>query len=116
MQPQIQALLDASPEPHAEERAIHDHEGFGDYPVSEHDDLCAMAALIEEHGPIVATFVTVQGVSPSEAQEPFADAYQGAHSSLEAWAEQSFEDLLEKVPEALRGYIAFDRPRRGAGR
>ena len=65
-------MLDTSPEPGAEEWAIHDHEGFGSYPVGEHEsitELCDLAEAIEEHGAIVAEYAAhVGGDIPTAAR------------------------------------------------
>ena len=51
---EVQAMLAASPEPGAEEWAIHDYEGFGALRLSEWESferVSAIAAGIEQHGP-----------------------------------------------------------------
>src|SRR5690242_9229769 len=57
---EIQKMLEASPEPGAEEYAIHDYEGFGSIRFSEFEDLdriSEMAKLIDEHGDLAAEVI-----------------------------------------------------------
>lgn len=42
---EVEAMLAASPEPHAEEWAIHDHEGFGAEDVDETESLERVSAI-----------------------------------------------------------------------
>ena len=61
---EIQDILADSPEPNAEEWAIHDHEGFEGYPVNEFDDigeLCEIAEGIDEHGEAYAIYLSNLG-------------------------------------------------------
>ena len=54
---QVREMLAASPEPDAEEWAIHDYEGFDGCQISEwasFDAVCELADFIEEHGALGA--------------------------------------------------------------
>lgn len=54
----VSKMLKSSPEPMAEEYAIHDYEGFGSVRISEYEGLESArekALFIEEHGEIGAT-------------------------------------------------------------
>ncbi len=53
----VRAMLGASPEPDAEEWAIHDYEGFEGARLSEYasfETVCALAEFISEHGALGA--------------------------------------------------------------
>ena len=54
---QVSAMLAASPEPDAEEWAIHDYDGFHGCRISEYagfDTVCALAEFLEERGELGA--------------------------------------------------------------
>ena len=111
IQEEIQEMLSDSPEPVAEEWAIHDFEGFGSFRLAEYEDIetvSALAQLIDEFGEMVAS--TVWGHTSGDADETkrlLEDCYQGAWDSLEAWAEELLESSgdLDQVPQHLRSYI-----------
>jgi antirestriction protein len=109
---EIQAMLAASPEPIAEEFAIHDHEGFGSARIGEYESIenvAAIAKLIGEHGDLAAEVIAHAG-TVDEAREMLDDQYQGAFDSIEAWAEQYIDDAgaLKDMPENLRGYFDYE--------
>ena len=87
-------VLDTSPEPIAEEWAIHDYEGFGDYRISEYESFDAVVDLanaIEEHGPqFIAYIAHVGGL---EYAENFEEAYCGQWDSEQDYAEELVDDL-----------------------
>ena len=108
---EIKEMLSESPEPAAEEWAIHDFEGFGSFRLAEYEDIetvAALARLIDEFGEMVAS--TVWGHVSSNADEArrlLEECYQGAWDSLEAYAEELLEGSgdLDQVPDHLRHYI-----------
>jgi antirestriction protein len=108
---EIQEMLSDSPEPVAEEWAIHDYEGFGSFRLAEYEDIetvSALALLIDEFGEMVAS--TVWGhvsSNPDEARRLLEECYQGSWDSLEAYAEDLLESSgdLDQVPAHLRHYI-----------
>ena len=113
IQDAIQQILATSPEPGAEEWAIHDYEGFGSLNLSEHvgiERVCELAAFIEEHGQLGAELMNYVGGSLEEARQSMVDNYCGEYESLEHYAEQFAEDCgyLNQVPENLRNYINFE--------
>lgn len=120
IQEEVKAMLAKSPEPRAEEWAIHDHEGFEGYKVSEWESfetLSELATAIEEHGSIVADLMGHLGLKEvSEAVEYLQDNYQGTFRTLEDWAENYMEDtgLLQEVPESMRPYIDVEKWARDA--
>jgi len=112
----ITTMLAASPEPGAEEFAIHDYEGFGEARIDEYDGITHVARIargIAEHGLAFGAWASVQDGNP-EALDQFSDAYLGHYDSLQAYAEQLIEDLGyqqlldESVPESLQPYARID--------
>lgn len=119
---QVAAMLDRSPEPRAEEWAIHDYEGFGPLRLSEYESLERIAALakgIAEHGPAFAHWVALSGAQDADPGEGFEELYLGQWRSLDEYAEHllsdlGYEELLERaIPENLRPYINIDFARYG---
>ena len=108
---QIAEMLAGSPEPDAEEWAIHDYEGFEGIKLSEHEDIDTVAELaqaIEEHGEPFAIWWSNESRDGAEV-ERFEEQYRGEYRSLEDWAEEFLEDTggLSEVPDSLRNYIDF---------
>jgi antirestriction protein len=87
---EVQEMLAASPEPGAEEWAIHDYEGFGPLRLSEWESferVSAIAAGIAEHGLAFAAWLSYdESRDPSDARA-FEDAYRGEWDSMRAYAE-----------------------------
>lgn len=113
----VQAMLRRSPEPVAEEWAIHDYEGFGPLHLDEYESLDTVAMLaagIREHGPAFAHWVALEGTTTSDLLARFEDAYLGHWESIEAFAENLFDDfgyqetLDQLIPEHLQPYVRFD--------
>ena len=99
---EIAAMLSESPEPHAEEWAIHDFEGFGDYRLSESenlDDVAEIAAKIEEHGDAYLAALALSA-DREEADRLFQE-YRGHWDTPEEFAQELVEEL---------GYIPKDFP------
>ena len=104
---EVSAMLRASPEPHAEEWAIHDYEGFEGANLSEYasfETVCALADFIEEHGELGAKLMSHFGDDLAEARAAFED-YAGKYRSAADFAEQLHEDTVTEIPESLRYYI-----------
>lgn len=107
---EVQELLKESPEPFAEEWAIHDYEGFGKIRIDEYtplSELSRLALLLEQHGePFAAYAAHVDTQSATE--ETFLDAYRGHWDSEVAYAMDLFDELYaNEVPEHLRAYIDY---------
>jgi len=101
---EVRAMLAASPEPVAEEWAIHDYEGFGSLSLSEWETferVADIAAAIEEHGeePVCA-FVSNFGTDEPWDEDAFTEAYCGEWDSMEEYAEQLAEDIGAIDPNA----------------
>lgn len=119
----VQAMLAASPEPGAEEWAIHDYQGFGSAELSEYEALETVATLaqgIAEHGPAFAAWAALTGLGSSLALDPeaFQESYRGHWPSLSDYAEELAKDLgattaLEQLPDWLEPYVTVDYRRFG---
>jgi antirestriction protein len=114
LQRDVQAMLAASPVGHAEEIAIHDYEGFGQYPVAEYDSLERVNRIahgIAEHGLAYAAWAA--RCEPDELDR-FEEAYSGDWSSTEDYADDLIDSLgLQQVidqvvPDGLRPYVTVD--------
>ncbi|MEM6942647.1 MAG: antirestriction protein ArdA [Pseudomonadota bacterium] len=110
MQDAIAAMLAASPVPGAEERAIHDFEGFEGAPVDEWlglDSVASLAEFIAEHGRLGGGLVGCLSCI-TEAREAIAERYVGCYASLADWAEELTEGQGD-IPEHLAPYIDYER-------
>ena len=105
---EIQVMLGASPEPSAEEFAIHDYEGFEGAELSEYcniEDVVRLARFIEEHGASGAKLLNHFDGNHDEAEAAFEN-YAGEYKSLAAFAEELTEETLQ-IPESLVNYIDY---------
>lgn len=115
MREEISRILKASPEPDAEEWAIHDNEGFGSYHVSEHpnlEDLCDHVDAFYEtrHDcDLIDGVIADRNCSAREAIEFIDEHYAGEWESVEHWAEDFLEETegLDKLPDHLRYYFDY---------
>lgn len=112
---EIDRMLARSPEPIAEDYAIHDYDGFGPLRLSEYEslsDVSRLAAGIIEHGRAFAHFADLLGSGWGNDLERFGDCYLGCWPSMEAFAESLVEDMGVDVdrlgPAELRPYIRVD--------
>jgi antirestriction protein len=111
----IDAMLARSPDPLAEEWAIHDHDGFGGIQISEYesvDTISRLAAGLSEHGPAFAGLVSLLG-SEAATSRTFEQHYRGHWTSLEDYADDLLrdlgaEDILEQIPAWIRPYLQLD--------
>jgi antirestriction protein len=105
---EISQMLESSPEPLAEEWAIHDYEGFGGFRLSESEDIeevAAMAAQIVEHG---EPYLAALALSSNRAEaDALMEEYCGQFNSDEAFAEQLLEDG-DMLPKDLPAWIHID--------
>ena len=111
IQAQVQAMLKDSPEPDAEEYAIHDYEGFGGYSVSEYEGLESahnVAVFIEEHGEIGGELLSHFGDSIEDATKAIEEHYAGEYKSLADYAEELTEQTGD-IPKHLEFYIDYER-------
>lgn len=112
----IAAMLKASPEPMAEEFAIHDYEGFGGVEIAEYAGIARVvevAAFLRERGRLGALVLAEVGGDLDAARAALDDQYRGCFSSLA----DSFQELTEEtveIPETLRLYIDYEAMARDA--
>lgn len=108
-------MLAESPEPGAEEWAIHDYEGFWPLELHEYESLefvHQVAEGIVQDGEAFAAFVVFADRDP-ERLPFFDDLYKGTWESLEAYARHLLQDLaidvpLDSLPEWIRPYVSID--------
>ncbi|WP_343699025.1 antirestriction protein ArdA [Caulobacter sp.] len=113
---QIAAMLAASPEPGAEEWAIHDYEGFGGVEIAEYaaiDRVVEVAAFLRARGRLGALVLAYCDGDLDRALEALDEGYRGRFASLADCLEEACEDLTA-VPEGLRRYIDWDAMARDA--
>ena len=106
----VRAMLAASPEPGAEEWAIHDYEGFEGARLSEYasfETVCALADFIEEHGELGGKLLEHFGDDLAEARAAFED-YAGEFHSAADFVEELHDDTGTQIPESLRYYIDWE--------
>lgn len=109
-------VLKTSPEPDAEEWAIHDYSyddcpslNFGEY--ESFSTLIEANNLINEHGEALALWVSHTGDSWNQVDiSTFQDAYCGEYESELAYAEEIFDECyLHNAPESVRYYIDYEK-------
>lgn len=104
---QINEMLADSPEEGAEEYAIHDHEGFEGYSVSEWsgiDELHEIACFIDANPGIGGALLNQFRDDLDEARRAIEEAYYGCYKSIADYAEELTEDTCQ-IPEQLSFYI-----------
>lgn len=114
----ISAMLAASPEPGAEEWAIHDYDQFAGARIDEHEsiEMVSKVALgIAEHGAAFGAWAEHLGSACwQEDLDHFEDCYQGRWESLTDYAEHLLDDMgleaiiEQAVPENLQPYVRID--------
>lgn len=100
----------------AEEWAIHDHEGFGGYSISEYASIATLvkvAGLIAEHGEAFTAFLANGNDADDDIEERFTDAYAGTWDSEKAYVEGlvddcGFKGLTSAQIDELSGYLDWD--------
>ncbi len=110
---EVDAMLAASPEPGAEEWAIHDYEGFGSLRLSEWEPferVSTIAAGIAEHGDAFSAWVEYDPSRDLDEPHAFEDAYRGEWDSLHDYAEQLADDigLYDVADKAGSPYVVVD--------
>ncbi|MDZ7733878.1 MAG: antirestriction protein ArdA [Acidimicrobiia bacterium] len=113
---EVNEMLATSPEPGAEEYAIHDYENFGRVYLSEYEDLrtvCALADGIEAYGKAFAGLAAVLDREEWErVLERFDEFYRGCWPSMVDYAAELLDDLgidIDAIgPEILQPYVRVD--------
>ena len=112
----IKSMLGSSPEPFAEEWAVHDYEGFGSISLSEWPDIervSTPAKLFVAHGePFSIWYETQDGSNFDilELEEMFLEQWQGSFESETDFAHKLLEDLgqLSELPEWAQIYFDYE--------
>jgi antirestriction protein len=109
----VRRMLAASPEPGAEEWAIHDYEGFGELRLSEWESferVSAIAAGIAEHGDAFGAWLSYDESQDATDMRAFEDAYRGEWDSLRAYAENFADDigLYDAAEKSGSHYVTVD--------
>lgn len=114
VQDEIQKILALSPIKGAEEWAIHDFEGFGEYRLSEYeniDHVVELAEFMAKHGDLGASLLGDYSIE--EATRLLEDNYQGAYDDEVDFAYYIFEECYSNsVLDNLAyyfDYVAFTR-------
>jgi len=110
---EVQAMLAASPEPTAEEWAIHDYEGFGELRLSEWESfkrVSAIAAGIAEHGDAFTAWLSYDSSQDATDLAAFENAYQGEYASLREFAEDwaATAGLYDAAEKSGSPYVIVD--------
>lgn len=103
-------MLAESPEPDAEEHAIHDYEGFEGCTISEYasfETVCALADFVAQHGRLGAKLYRHFGDSLDEARAAL-DEHAGEYRSLADFAEEITRETGPEIPPALQYYIDWE--------
>ncbi len=112
---QVHEMLERSPEPLAEEYAVHDYDGFRGYQPAEYDSLSRVSKIangIVEHGPAFGAWA--EHCDEEDGQlDRFDEAYRGEWASLVGYVDELLDDLgasdvLEQVPAWLQPYVQLN--------
>ena len=106
---EVQAMLKASPQPNAEEWALHDYEGFYSIQLSEWEGIEQVhdyAVFVQEHGELGAEVLNHFN-DLDEARTVLEDNYAGCYASLADYAEE-LTDETTQIPENLAYYIDYE--------
>ena len=112
----IRAMLKASPEPMAEEFAIHDHEGFGGVEIAEYASVAnvvEIAAFLRARGALGALVLAEVGGDLEAAGRALDEQYHGTFASLAECLQELTEETTV-IPESLRLYIDYEAMARDA--
>ena len=99
----------------AEEWAIHDFQGFGEYRVEEWnniDEICEVAQVLDqENGELIVSLVDHlgKGTSIEDAKQFLEDNYAGCHKDLEDFAYSFFDECygMDSIPKQLVHYVDY---------
>lgn len=113
----IGRMLATSPEPGAEEWAIHDYEGFAGLRLGEYEStghVSQIALGIAEHGAAFGAWAEHLGRSSWDDLDKFEDCFRGRWESVADYAEDFLEALglpqiiEQAVPEEFQPYVTID--------
>lgn len=107
---EIWEMLDNSPEPNAEEYAIHDYEGFGSIKIHEYESICNIVeytSFIQEHGELGLALLSDYSID--DAQTMLEEHYQGCYDSEVDFSRQLFDDCYaHQLPDSLICYFDYE--------
>jgi antirestriction protein len=109
---EINAMLAESPEPNAEEFAIHDYEYFQGVRIHEYESIpkvAQLAQLLAEYGEAFAHYLEhIGGIDDidDDTAEAFEDAYYSEYEDIADFAREMHVHLA--IPEALKAHIDWD--------
>ena len=116
----VEAMLKASPYPHAEEWAIHDYDDehglishFGEYGGVDHiaEVMAAMEGLEDDYNdailPLLINWVSDKVSEPSEWASILQDSFLGTYTDAEDYAIESSEGSMGDIPDHIKNYIDF---------
>ncbi len=111
LQAEVNAMPAASPEPGADEHALHGYSGFHGIHLDEYEsleDVSKLAAFVTEHGALGAGVHAHTG-NIDDAIQLIEDCYQGDFDNLEDWAADYIEQTgqLDGLPIQLRMYFDY---------
>jgi len=107
---ETKAMLAASPEPGAEEAAIHDCEGFQGAPIEEYSSfktVAAFAEFIAEHGALGGKLLEHFGGDLGDVRAAFED-YSGEHKCIADFIEDLTLEAGPAIPKQLEDYIDWE--------
>jgi antirestriction protein len=113
----VKAMLATSPDPVAEEWAIHDYEGFGPLELSEWESFEAVSRWglgIEQYGEAFGAFASLMDGDP-EQLDRFEELYRGEWESVEAYANEWLDEvgateILNGIPDWLQPTFKWTVP------
>ena len=106
---EIDAMLEGSPEPGAEEFAIFDYQNFGKAKIDEYEPIAevhAKATLIEEYPEYGAELIAYCD-DVEEARDKAENDYSGSYERLGDWAAEQHE--TSDIPEDVEPFVDWDR-------
>ena len=109
---EIKAMLAQSPEPDAEEFAIHDYEYFHGVRIHEYESIrqvAQLAELLSEYGEPFAHYLEhIGGIDEinDDTEENFQDAYYSEYDNQAQFAQEMNPGL--NVPEHIKAHIDWD--------
>ena len=112
----ITEMFKRSPEPFAEEWAVHDFEGFGEIDLGEWPSIervSVLAGLIKDHGDAFSLWYVNQdghAIDIDDLEERFLEQWQGSHDSKVAFVDSLLESTSQRdeLPEWAKDYFNYD--------
>jgi len=109
----IATILQSSPDPHAKEWMICDHQHFGGLQVSEDDsieELCRLGVCIQRYGEPFIAYAKLVGQKDATA-DGFDDRFLGHYACKEDYGKDVFDEAFppESLPDGLGGCIDYTK-------